>query len=622
MRKSVFLRFFGLLGLYGLIFVVMSSFQFAKKGSFSLRVHHLTAEGRYRALEEGELLPLAESSPLAGDTRILYGGLEFLLPGAGPDEPSLYLIDEEGGRYPCFAEYMVRDGEGLRFYLSGDAELFFDAGGDGLELQIAGDFKDDTFTGLELTYRPLRTSRVRDEGNGQWAISAEGRDYHFGRIGAQDRGVLVLQKGGPPISYRAVERERVWRREDYVLAEAAEDGSYREALLQWSDKNYSLWGRLISSRADEDLVIAYEGEALRRGTYKAALSAVPRTFLSSPRRSYESSVYLGDMAAAYRGLTVAEGEQMAHLVAFLDRGSTDFLLERGSLEFLALRGREDLLDRGIALIRTMNPPSLRPEQIPGLLEALTELRVYRPRVFDGEDSGKFDDLTAQAELILSECLNRVSAEGDLILAFRDGRADTEWNLRLGKALADWGEGANGDLAAIGRSIVLSVLSLEDGEGRVPSSLILDEGAGEDPGHVSTARLYRLLGLGDYRPRARALSPALPGLWTWTAAAEIQVVREGQILDIAPSFPPGESHYMVIRGLEPFYRLQFYGMDWRSDPNFERYDSSGWVYYAGDRTLVLKVKHRSAVEHIRIYTGARPPPVPARPAPEISPATTP
>jgi hypothetical protein len=72
------------------------------------------------------------------------------------------------------------------------------------------------------------------------------------------------------------------------------------------------------------------------------------------------------------------------------------------------------------------------------------------------------------------------------------------------------------------------------------------------------------------------------------------------LDVSVSFPAGETHYLMLWGIQPFTRMQIHSMNWRSDPRYESYDSSGWVYYPQDRLLALKLKHRSQVEHIRIY----------------------
>jgi hypothetical protein len=319
---------------------------------------------------------------------------------------------------------------------------------------------------------------------------------------------------------------------------------------------------------------------------------------------------MGGMTAAYRGFAVEETERLARIGRSLDEESPDFLLENHVVEFLIVRGREELLNRGIALIRAMDTPSLA--QLPGLLEAQVELMRYRPQALEGV----FDTLAARQEDVLSKFIKRLAPEEfqsrDLVLAFEEDRADMELNLRLGKVLTEWGEAAGRESwGAVGRSIVLSVLSLEDGEGRIVSSLNLNGRgsilAGENRVYVSAARLYRILEIGEYRPKVLPVGSPGSGLWTWTASTEIRLTREGQVLDIAVSFPTGESHYMFIRGVDPFYRLQFYGMDWRSDPNFERYDSSGWVYYAAERILALKVKHRTTLEHIRLYLGSTPAP---------------
>jgi hypothetical protein len=612
MRKSVSVRFLGFLGLYFLIFAVIASIQFPKKGKFSLHVSNLTVEGRYRDQKEGEPFPPDGSSPIGGETRIFYGGLEFILSGDSSDrEAALCLVDAAGGRRPLSAEYMAADEGGFCFYLNSGARIFFSTQKDGTELRIAGDFDGEEFTGLELPYRPLKNSRVRDEGNGRFVISAGGRDYHFKDSGMEGR-VLILRGSGLPVLYGAVDSGREQERGGYILAEGADAGTYREALLQWADKNYPLWGRLIPSRGDEDLIIAYGEEALQRNSYQAALNAVSQSFLPASRRTYESSVYLGGTAEAYRGLLAAEGRTLARITEAVNRENPAFFQESHVIEFLAIRGREDLIDRGISLLRNTDPLSLALEQIPGLLEIQTELASYRPQALGGTNAPFLEALTAQAESVLSGSLRRLPPMEyypiGLVLAVREERADMEWNLRLGAALRGWGELTGRETwAAIGRSIVLSVLSLEDREGQIVSVLNLDEESpsGESPSYVSAARLYRLLRLGNYRPRAAALNSASPGLWAWTTSPEIRADREGRILNITVNFPAGESHYLLIQGIEPFYRLQFYGMDWRTDPSFERYDSSGWTYYAGDRILALKVKHRADIERIRIYTGPAP-----------------
>ena len=71
------------------------------------------------------------------------------------------------------------------------------------------------------------------------------------------------------------------------------------------------------------------------------------------------------------------------------------------------------------------------------------------------------------------------------------------------------------------------------------------------------------------------------------------------MNIDVTFLADETHFMIIRGIPSFSRMQLYNIDFRTDPQFERYDSSGWSYNSQEQTLVLKMRHRDQVERIRI-----------------------
>jgi hypothetical protein len=407
----------------------------------------------------------------------------------------------------------------------------------------------------------------------------------------------------------AISEKQPFAPADFSIPAAQSAQTYNDALLRWRDQNFSLWNRLVPTQNDEDMIIAYEGEALRRGNYQAAVSAVSPAFLTGTRRTYESSVYLGGMERAVPSLAAAEREKISRLSRQINEKSLDFLRESHVFEFLAVRGYTNYIDDGMALVHSIDPAVLTPELTPGILEGLIDLRQYGLR-----EENPFERLVDQSCFVISEGIRKVGAgqaltgtgTADLILVFQEGAADIEFNLRLGKALLVWAEvSGNEDWSALGRSIILSCLSLEDSLGMVPSALVMNgEEAGEPAGNsaprISSARLYRILRAGEYYPRAVGISGGTPGILAWTAAPEIFADQEGGVLDIAVTFPVGEAHHIMIRGVRPFAKIQLYGVDYRTDAQFERYDSSGWVYQAQEQILVLKMKHRTAVEHIRIF----------------------
>jgi hypothetical protein len=308
-----------------------------------------------------------------------------------------------------------------------------------------------------------------------------------------------------------------------------------------------------------------------------------------------SAAYLGRLDIGFRTLAAYEGEQFALLSRLTKERSPEFLKMPHVFEYAGIRGYGNVINDGAETVRSIDPSTLSADLIPSILEGLINWKLFRPH---GENP--FERLIDEALSAVSEGIRR-TPDGEGVFFFFNSQADTEYNLRLGIALDLYGEQADRPgWAVLGRSVVLSVLALDDSA--VPARLSLS-GGGEitaTPGEpLSAARICRLLFPNSY-PRAVGIGAGVNGIWSWTAATALEVSQENNVLDISVSFPAGETHYMMIRGLKPFTKIQLYNIDYRTDPQFERYDSSGLSYSQEDQTLLLKMKHRDTVEHIRIF----------------------
>jgi hypothetical protein len=280
---------------------------------------------------------------------------------------------------------------------------------------------------------------------------------------------------------------------------------------------------------------------------------------------------------------------------------------------LSVRGAGTFVNDSIAFLKTLDPQTLTIERLPGIFEGWTDWQRLNP----GKEN-PFDNLSGQAWLFISEALQK-SLAGDMIFVVRNNEADTEYYLRLGYALASYGEAADREEPAfVGRSIVITVLRLSEDSGSAPVKIHFNpDGSLQNTAEnrVDLAKFYRTMAPGDYTPRALAISAGSPGMWTWTSASSISSRNAEGALEIAVTFPAGETHYMIIRGVRPFAKIQLYNMDYRTDPQFERYDSSGWAYSASEQSLIIKMKHKTQVEYVRIFYPAPPsPPVSAAPRP--------
>jgi hypothetical protein len=631
MKKPVFPRIVMLLGLYGAVFMILVVVQFARQGAFTLQWEGLSINGFYQELPKGNLsagtsdIPGAGEKALSGEVSVSFGGVSFIM---GGEEEKVFALDENGERGEIFPEAMIipdgikeegefRSSESFRFRFSDGSELaFLTRVVEGkAELRIMGSFGEDSY-GMELPWKPQKTSGLRDAGDGQIVIIFNGVDYGFRRRSFEDgRKVLVLRTEDPIVAYRPITERSSQGPAEFIISEAREIRDFEDNLEHWRDQNFSLWGRVIADQADEDLVIGFIREGLYRRVYKNSAAAVSAGFRNGEGRTYESSVFLGRMTQAIRSIVAAGRDAQSRLGRRINERSPDFLREPHVFERFAIRDQRDLFNAGAEIVRVLNLRSLSLDLVPGIFEGYLDWINWAPL-----EKNPFDSLVEPALLLVAQGI-RKNSDDSQVFVFQENRGDTEFNLRLGRALLDYAQAPQSPLpqadretwAGVARSLILSVLSLRDVSGSVPGEVLISWAGkiseGDQLPRISAARLYDILDMGDYRPRAVKLEE---GIWAWTAAWDVEALREDFVLDISVSFPAQETHYMLVRGLPPFTKIQLYGRDFRTDPQFENYDSSGWIYSAPDRTLALKMKHREKVEHIRIFFNPPPPPPPPRP----------
>jgi hypothetical protein len=600
MKRPLILKILLLFLLYGAVFIVIAMIQFGKEGGFTLRTGGMVVSGRYRQPAEGEAPPGPGEYLLGEDASVFFGGMEFCM-GAKSEESVLRLFGGEGEGREVLPEKMAVSGESVVFGFEDGSELAFNTQYTGgvEELRISCALAEGTER-LELPYKPLRKTGVRDLGDGQFIIISGGLNYSFGRSPLDsERGLLLFKTGRSVLTYGVVPEKGAFNPADFIIPQAQSKRSYDEVIARWKAENFSLWNRTVGSVNDEDMVIAYNQESIGRGTYKAAVSAVPAGFLNGGNRTFESSVYLGRLDQAYRSLDAADREKLGRLSRLINEKSLDFLKESHVFEYFAVRGHGNFMDQAAELVRAIVPATISLDMTPGIIEGYTDWKNYRALM-----ENPFERLVDQACFVISENLKALP-QGDRIFTFFGSQGETEFNLRLGKALLGWAEASGEDSwAGVARSLIISVLSLGDNTGAVKAGMVISEDGeillNTAPSRLTTARLYRVLASGEYFPRALPIGAAVNSIWTWTAAQNVSAVQDNNILDISVSFIAGETHYMIMRGIRAFTKIQLYGMDFRTDPQFERYDSSGWRYFAQEQTLILKMKHRTAIEHVRIF----------------------
>ena len=621
MKKPVVPRILGFLALYCLVFIAIVIIQFTStdKGNFTRRINGMLVSGQYllnsesaahyenggeesssSSEESGSGAAVPENSYyLSGGASLSFGGLEFSLRNRDGNETFVF-ISADNELIAAAAESVSFSEDAAHFLLSGGSELVFQvySGGGLPELRISGYFASG-ISGLDIPVKLNRKTAVREINDGVLSITYDSVTYQFNRpVQIRESAVLALQTGMTSVLYRAIQEQKEFNPLDYVIANARGRQAYSDAITRWVDQSFTYWRLNISQQADEDMVNAFCSEAVKHGMYREALTMIDSSFMSSSRRSYGSSVFTGGMGSAFRYFVQAERDRASRISRMIHEASPDLLTERHIIESLFIRGNISLVDETLEMIRGMDPASLTQEMCPGIFEGYADTRHFLQH-----GDNPFERLIDQACDIFSGGLYK-NTEKDLVFVFKGNTADSEYNLRLGKALIAWAGAAGRDeWADLGHSLILSVLSMQNNSGAVPVFISIDETGGLSNltgSTLSAAAVYRIISPGDYYPRALAIGSVANGMWAWTAASVVTATQEGHVLDISASFPNGETHHMMIRGIRPFTKIQIYNMDYPTDPQFEIYDSSGWVYSAQEHLLTVKLKHRGPVEHVRIF----------------------
>ncbi|MDR0374892.1 MAG: hypothetical protein LBH85_04135 [Treponema sp.] len=629
-KKSIVPQVAGFSAGYIIIFFVLVLVQFTKYGNFTKRIDGLTVSAQYKEREAGasRMTPLSfDWQSITGRAVVSFNGMEYRL----TEENKFSLVYADGRRETGLPEYAAFLDDRVVFRFTGGTSLTFavqeNAGRRELAISVV-------FAGgaecLELPYRLLATSRIQQTEGGRFFITYNGMRYGFSKtLMDPDKQILALTNNDPFIAYQVVDAPPDGKEEaspedsedqsfsvtDFVIAQASSEAEYNNAIEQWRARVYSA---PPSASSDEVQIMAYISESIPRDAYSQALRAAPASFVNSAinasqnpgQKTYASSPYFGRLDQALRSLIAFERDANSRLSQEIDSQSLDFFKESHAIEYLSLRGANAVVDAAAAWARSLDPSAITPDCIPGVLENYMGWKTYRPAAEN--PFARFND---RVYSLVSAGI-RKNSQGDKVFVFNNGSADMLFNLRMGKALLLYAENAgDDDWAAAARSIILSVLSMTNNEGLAPRELLVSDIMAERPASVEasatihSAYLYRELGIGENYARAVGVinGASAPSVWAWTVATRVSASFAGVLgaagssLDIEVDFPADETHYMLIRNIPPsINRLQLYNQIYRTAADFERYDSSGWVYSASEQTLLVKMKHRSQTEHIRIF----------------------
>jgi len=418
-------------------------------------------------------------------------------------------------------------------------------------------------------------------------------------------GYAGFSHNSPGIAYSTYTDVQKFTFESIVDLPIASEDLFATNIAAIKNNLISSFSSVSENNLSEQTVVSYVAAMAEQGNYAKAIDNIPASFKHGKDRTYLSTPYLN---------TLSDMDDILQKTIKLNEGLISKSANSGSLDIFGIRNLAAYLcihpkQSEVVSILT-NASNLVIENC-NLTTAIGILQVY-------EDLYTFNkDYAAILEPILDECIEKITAMSSmngniLTISENDTFLSVIQSVEIGITVLRYGQiTSNNTMKKAGYALVNSYIS---------------ESSSFDARTLSN--IYSIIAYDNtYYPHFKKIEiNKYNNIWAWTCAKDISITTHtNDDLVINVDFPEGWTHYIIMKGIPRFHTIYIYNMAFRTDPRFETYNSSGYVYKRETKTLLLKSRHKSRMEEVRLEIGDEPvvvhKPEPAKPKEEPKPAET-
>lgn len=360
---------------------------------------------------------------------------------------------------------------------------------------------------------------------------------------------------------------------------ASFDAEARRARDKFLSETEAILKTSAADSLSESAVTAYVAEMASRDRYNEAIDSVPESLRRENHRTYVSAPFFNTLAVMNRSLVVQTEQYSSMTASAVTSKNLDIFNIDGISDFII---REKKKSR---ITNLLSFPAQMADFKPTVVQAAGILNVYA-------DLYKNDaSVAALLEPVLAKCLDSIaqacSLENDAVKINNNGAAlSVRQTIEVGNALAKYGDvSSKNEYAQTGYLIMNKALA---------AGLNVE----------TAASVYHILAESNfYYPHTQILGYyGNTAVWAWTCARNISYRIDAEnIVNIDIDFPQGLTNHIIFNGVPTFHgRIEIQGQMFRTDPRFETYNSSGYVYQTSTQSLLLKSRHKSSKETVRLF----------------------
>ena len=472
---------------------------------------------------------------------------------------------------PLACELSFSNGIALRFSVSDESSKAYLSVEGTLPENVSRVFVPYNFAvGTSVASRTEDQIQIENKKN-SWELNAPSiqRDY------------IVLTKAEKVASYSYFDKTHSFTFEDTIAFEGASEEIYKNSVenLKQNLINAFLQVPADSQTVAEQEAVSFVAAMAEKGRYNEALDSVPQNFKRSALRTFLSAPYFDTLARINEPLQTQLKNYGEMIARSAEASAFDIFNVRFIADYMCMHPGSSSVRKLLENASAAEISEKTLQQAIGILTVYNELCDKNPEL-----ANILAPAAAKAvEKVSSHCLidenSTTIAENGIFLSVVQA-------VQAGDAVLRYGETVkNASMVAGGRLIITSYL-------KESSSFDLK----------TLGELYPIVVHDNYfYPHFEIL--AFDGgrsVWTWTCAKNISYENDNQgTITLNIDFPLSYTHYVIINGIERFQTIYIYDLAFRTDARFETYNSSGYVYQGDSKSLLLKSRHKSQVEQIRL-----------------------
>ena len=396
-----------------------------------------------------------------------------------------------------------------------------------------------------------------------------------------DSDKIVLTRREHSASYAFFDSSRSFSFEMVANLSAANETNYINTLENLKSNLISSFAQIPadSTTLAEQEAVSYVAAMADRGKYNEALDSVPQAFKKSSSRTFLSGPYFDTL--------VKVNETLQRTL----QGISDFIKtcnETGSIEVFGTPFVADYMcmHPGADSVQTLLKNAASMDFAESSVQtAACVLNVYN------ELYEKDATLAQILKPATQKCIEKIQSScaidnENITVSERGTFLSVIQAAMVGDSLYRYGQ-------TVGNDSYISA-------GRLIISSYLKESASFDLKTLSD--LYPIVvHKNNFYPHFEILAfDNARAVWAFTCAENISYKNDNAgTVTLTIDFPLSYTHYLIIDGIERFQSIYIYDLAFRTDYRFETYNSSGYVYQRDTQTLLLKSRHKSQLETIRL-----------------------